>query len=45
MSQISVLPAKMGDCCLLVFLSEQYHYGELRLTRLNLYAKVLLGKF
>ncbi len=25
--------------------SERYHYGELRLTRLNLYAKVLLGKF
>lgn len=24
--------------------SERYHYGELRLTRLNLYAKVLLGK-
>ena len=25
--------------------SERYHYGELRLTRLNLYAKLLLGKF
>lgn len=25
--------------------SERYHYGELRLTRLNLYAKILLGKF
>lgn len=25
--------------------SERYHYGELRLTRLNLYAKLLVGKF
>lgn len=25
--------------------SKRYHYGELRLTRLNLYAKILLGKF
>lgn len=25
--------------------SERYHYGELRLTRLNLYAKIWLGKF
>ena len=25
--------------------SERYHYGELRLTRLNLYAKLLLRKF
>lgn len=25
--------------------SERYRYGELRLTRLNIYAKVLLGKF
>ncbi|KAL8988296.1 MAG: hypothetical protein Q9177_002612 [Variospora cf. flavescens] len=25
--------------------SERYHYGELRLTRLNLYAKPLIGKF
>ena len=25
--------------------SERYHYGELRLTRLNLYAKFILGKF
>ena len=24
--------------------SERYHYGELRLTRLNLYAKILIGK-
>lgn len=25
--------------------SERYHYGELRLTRLNLYAKLIIGKF
>ena len=25
--------------------SERYHYGELRQTRLNLYAKLIIGKF
>lgn len=25
--------------------SERYHYGEIRLTRLNLYAKLIIGKF
>ena len=25
--------------------SERYHYGQLRLTRLNFYAKLLIGKF
>ena len=27
------------------FVSERYHYGEIRLTRLNLYAKLIIGKF
>ena len=26
-------------------MSERYYYGELRLTRLNLYAKFIIGKF
>ncbi len=32
---------EINDCAV----SERYRYGELRLTRLNIYAKILLGKF